>query len=178
MLRNWDWTYPLKSNIRAIVCLLVILFAAQVPVSFAEKEDENIAHLYFADANGSFLIAEARVMANLDDPTRRGRWVVEQLIEGPSRGGLPTIPAGTALRAFYLLDDGTAIVDLSPHFRDNHPGGCRMEQLTIFCVVNSLVLNIPEIRRVKILIDGAEAQTLAGHITLAFPLTADMLLTR
>jgi hypothetical protein len=31
---------------------------------------------------------------------------------------------------------------------------------------------------VQILIDGAEVQTLAGHLALEFPLTADMMLTR
>jgi hypothetical protein len=53
-----------------------------------------------------------------------------------------------------------------------------LEQLTLFSVVNSLILNVPEIDRVKILIDGAEVQTLTGHLPLEFPLTADMLLTR
>jgi hypothetical protein len=76
------------------------------------------------------------------------------------------------------LEDGTAVVDFSIHFRKNHPGSCRQEQLTLFSVVNSLVLNVPEIDRVKILIDGAESETLTGHVALEFPLTADMLLTR
>jgi spore germination protein GerM len=100
------------------------------------------------------------------------------LINGPDRRNLPTIPAGTQLRSFFLLGDGTAVVDFSTHLRDNHPGGCRLEQLTLFSVVNSLILNISEIERVKILIDGAEAETLAGHLSLEFPLIADMLLTR
>jgi len=45
-------------------------------------------------------------------------------------------------------------------------------------VVNSLILNVDGIDRVKILIDGMEAQALTGHLPLDFPFTADMLLTR
>ena len=85
--------------------------------------------------------------------------MIAELIDGPPRGQLSTIPAGTQLRAFYLLDDGTAVVDFSPQLEKNHAGSCRMEQLTLFSIVNSLILNVPEIRRVKILINGAEAQT-------------------
>jgi hypothetical protein len=54
------------------------------------------------------------------------------------------------------LSDGTAVVDFSTQLRENHPGSCRREQLTLFSVVNSLILNVSEIDRVKILIDGAE----------------------
>jgi spore germination protein GerM len=117
-------------------------------------------------------------MANPHDPAMLGRRLIEDLIEGSTEGNRATIPKGTQLRAFFLLDDGMAVVDFNPQFRENHPGSCRMEQLTLFSVVNSLILNVPEIRQVKILIDGAEAQTLAGHLCLAYPLTADMLLTR
>jgi len=41
-----------------------------------------------------------------------------------------------------------------------------------------LILNIPEIDAVKILIDGRDAMTLAGHIDLRFPFKANMLLVR
>jgi hypothetical protein len=50
--------------------------------------------------------------------------------------------------------------------------------LTIFSVVNSLILNVSEIDRVKILIDGSETSTLAGHINLQVPFKAHMLLIR
>ena len=50
--------------------------------------------------------------------------------------------------------------------------------MTIWSIVNTLVLNVPEIEAVKILIGGGEAETLAGHIDLSRPLRANMPLVR
>jgi len=159
--------------------LAMLLAAGMSPACMAAEGNKQVVHLFFADPTKPFLVGEQRVMVNPKDPSIFGRQLVQELINGPADGGrLATIPNQTSLRSFFLLEDGTAVVDFSVHFRDNHPGGCRWEQLTLFSVVNSLVLNEPAIDRVKILIDGAEYETLAGHIPLEFPLTADLLLTR
>ena len=161
-----------------VIAGLAVHTPAMVPGCLAGQGEKQVVYLYFADATKPFLIAEARVMVDPGDPVAFGRQLVMELINGPARGNLATIPSGTQLRAFFLLGDGTAVVDFSAHLRENHPGSCRMEQLTLFSVVNSLILNVAEIDRVKILIDGAETHTLTGHLPLEFPLTADMLLTR
>jgi spore germination protein GerM len=89
-----------------------------------------------------------------------------------------TIPAGTKLLALFVAPDGTTYLDLTATLKDGHPRGIQSEQMTIFSIVNSLILNIPEINAVKILIDGHESMTLAGHIDLRFPFKANMLLIR
>jgi spore germination protein GerM len=161
-----------------LLLCLVIHFTAVLPACVADEGEKMVVHLYFADARNPFLVAETRVIVDPGGSTALGRQIVEELIAGSTEGKLPTVPTGTKLRSFFVLDDGTAAVDFTPALRENHPGGCRLEQLTLFSIVNSLVLNVPEISRVKILIDGAETQTLTGHLALEFPLTADMLLTR
>ena len=165
--------------VRLAIAGLVLCHAAMAPLAgYAEEGEKQVAHLYFADAKKPFLVGEERVMIDSGDPAAYARQIVQELINGPAGGKRAIIPRGTRLRSFFLLEDGTAVVDFSIHFRKNHPGSCRQEQLTLFSVVNSLVLNVPEIDRVKILIDGAESETLTGHVALEFPLTADMLLTR
>ena len=149
-----------------------------LPGCAAAEGDKQVVHLYFADAKRPLLIAEARMMVNPGEPTAFSRQLVLELINGSARGNLATIPKETRLRSFFLLEDGTAVVDFSPQLRENHLGSCRLEQLTLFSIVNSLILNVSEVDQVQILIDGAEVQTLAGHLPLEFPLTADMLLTR
>ncbi len=112
------------------------------------------------------------------DQTEFGRAIVEALIRGPQSGLNRTISEGTELRAIYIALDNVCYVDFSEAIRKKHPGGSNSEMLTVYSVVNSLILNISEIKRVKILIDGGESPTLAGHITLQQPFKAQMLIIR
>jgi spore germination protein GerM len=143
-----------------------------------EHSDRSVVHLYFSNKENSFLKAETRDLFHSDNPAEFGKNIVEALIEGPKTGLMRTIPANTTLKAFYITRDGTAYVDMSDTIRDAHPGGVKSELFTIYSMVNSLTLNIPEIDAVKILISGKEAMTLAGHIDVCFPFKANMLLIR
>jgi len=59
-----------------------------------------------------------------------------------------------------------------------HPGGSAAELLTVYAVVHAVTANLPTIQRVQILIDGREADTLAGHVDLRRPLEPDQSLVR
>ena len=142
------------------------------------QSKKSATHLYFADGDYYYLMSEQRVVTHSGEALDYARSIVEALLKGPQSTLVRTIAADTQLRAIYLVPDGVCYVDLSPAVREDHPGGCNSELLTIYSVVNSLILNVPEIKRVKLLIDGNEAQTLAGHIDLVYPLEANMLLIR
>ncbi|MEN8246897.1 MAG: GerMN domain-containing protein, partial [Thermodesulfobacteriota bacterium] len=137
-----------------------------------------VLHLYFADQESMYLTAEDRVVAQQDDTKALGTVIVAALIDGPRKVLVRTIPQGTSLRAFHLVENGTAYVDLSKEIKENHPGGARTELMTIYSLVNSIVLNMPDVAAVKLLIEGQEEATLAGHIDLRYPFTANMLLIR
>jgi hypothetical protein len=100
---------------------LLVHDAGLVPDCLAGKSDMQLVHLYFADAKRPFLIAESR-----DGRSRRSdgfcRQLVLELINGSARGNLATIPEGTKLRSFFLLGDGTAVVDFSTHLKKITPG--------------------------------------------------------
>ena len=149
-----------------------------LPGGMSAPTQKSPVHLYFASRNSYFLMAEQRVVLHPDDPVGLADTIVNALIKGPQKGLLKTIPADTRLKALYITPDGTCYVDLSEAVRNNHPGGSKSELLTIYSMVNSLVLNVPEIERVQILIEGNQAPTLAGHIDLQLPVKADMLLIR
>lgn len=73
------------------------------------------------------------------------------------------------LRALYLDASWTAIVDLSaasPNQKEIR-ASAEDELLAVYALVNTLTQNFPEIRQVRFLMDGREAQTLAGHIDLS-----------
>ena len=135
-------------------------------------------HLYFADAQQGVLKAENRILSESAYPAETGRRIIEQLIRGPQSRLTKTIPPHARLKSFYLAFDGTAYVNWDAEIRNGHPGGALMEMLTVFSIVDSLVLNVPEIHRVELLIDGSEIDTLAGHIDVRQPIKANMLIIR
>ena len=87
------------------------------------------------------------------------------------------MPLATEIRAIYI-DEKTAYVDFTREIAASHSGGILSELMTIYSIVNTLVLNVDGVDQVKILIGGQEAETLSGHIDIRFPLNADMLLIR
>lgn len=140
--------------------------------------DKSVVHLYFADKESLFLKAENRILSHPQEPAQFGKIIINALIKGPREGFMRTIPEHTILRALYITQDGTAYVDLTKTITDEHPGGIESELFTIYSIVNSLILNVSEINTVKILIQGRESETLAGHIDLLSPFKANMLLIR
>ena len=70
------------------------------------------------------------------------------------------------VRQVFLMDDGTAIVDTNAAFADAHPSGVLAEELTVASLVLTLNANDSGITRVKILVNGQERETLAGHSDL------------
>jgi len=147
-------------------------------VRAAKPSDMSIANLYFANKDNVHLIAETRSLLHTGGPAAFGKRIIENLVKGPQEDLVRTIPGDTRLLALYVLEDGTACVDLSEMIAERHPGGSRSELLTVFSIVNSLVLNLPEVTAVKLLVAGREASTLAGHIDIRFPFKANMLLVR
>jgi hypothetical protein len=70
------------------------------------------------------------------------------------------------VRDVFLLGTDTAVVDTSASFADSHPSGVLAEELTVASIVATLNANYPQIVRVKILVNGKERETLAGHADL------------
>jgi hypothetical protein len=144
----------------------------------ASPPEKREMSIFFADSQGHYLVKEVRKLDVKGTPADQARGLVEALISGPHRGGVPTFPPGTSLRKLSIDHHGTARVDFSIELVRGHPGGSSAEIMTIYSVVNSLVLNFPQIQRVKILIQGKERETLAGHIFIKEPLEADLKLIR
>ncbi len=99
--------------------------------------------------------------------SERARAVLRALLEQYLQSGSPhPIGAGADIRAVYLLGDDTAIVDTNTAFANAHPSGVLAEELTVASIVVTLNANDSKIARVKILVNGQERETLAGHADL------------
>lgn len=81
---------------------------------------------------------------------------------------------GVELRELYVDGAGTAYADLSVIPKEGIRSSAWEEFLAVYALVNSLTQNIQEIKRVRFLLEGKEAQILAGHIDLTRTYTMRM----
>ncbi|MGD1022666.1 MAG: GerMN domain-containing protein [Candidatus Sulfotelmatobacter sp.] len=77
------------------------------------------------------------------------------------------LPPGSDIRSVYLVDPGLAVIDVNAAFADGHRSGVLAEELTVASLIQTLSANIPGILKVKILVEGKQRETLAGHADLS-----------
>ena len=98
-----------------------------------------------------------------------------ELIQGSKSGLVATLPPETKVLEVFVSARGVAYVDLSKEASQG-TAGSHDELLSVYSIVNSLTVNFPAVRRVQILLEDRPVDTLAGHVDLSRPLTADMTL--
>jgi len=121
---------------------------------------------WISDENNSALTPAVVELPLSSDPVLRSKQVLNTLLAGPVDAELRTLPPDAVLLAFYLLPDGTAIADFSEALATSTPSGIASEQMAIDSMARTLEANVPQVRRLKILIHGQEVETLAGHVDL------------
>lgn len=128
--------------------------------------------IYFPSTTDDGLVSEFREIFDTATPGDQIKQIVADLISGPTTDeATKALPGGTRLRQVYVLDDGTAWLDFSSELTDGIGGGSMKELLVVYAVVNSVVANVPQVRKVGILVSGRPVETLNGHVHLLNPLT-------
>jgi sporulation and spore germination protein len=128
---------------------------------------EHISLLVPDDARAALVHWEVAVHLP-SEPTLRAREIVRALLN-TWQDKSSTHPIGNAadVNAVFLLDDNhTAVIDMNSAFAEQHRSGILVEELTLASIARTLGENVPEVTRIKILIDGKERETLAGHADL------------
>ena len=77
------------------------------------------------------------------------------------------LPPGSDIRSVYLVDPGLAVIDVNAALADGHRSGVLAEELTVASLIQTLSTNIPGILKAKILVEGKQRETLAGHADLS-----------
>jgi Sporulation and spore germination len=124
--------------------------------------------LYVANDAGGVLRAQG---ANIPLPSARQQRA-EELLRALldiylSKDSPHPLGPGSEVRAVYLVDPDLVVVDLNAAFANGHRSGVLEEELTVASLIQTLAANIPDILRVKILVEGKERETLAGHADLS-----------
>ena len=137
------------------------------PISAPVSGPASRVTFYLAYDNPGVVRAQEANVAVPADPAQRGREILHALLgEYVKRPSPHEMPSAADIKDVYLVDSNTAVVDATADFADGHRSGVFVETLTVVSVVKTLTANLPGVTRVKILVDGKERQTLAGHADL------------
>jgi spore germination protein GerM len=128
--------------------------------------DVNVsAKIFWVSATQADQLAPVNVQLPLSaDPVQRGKQLIGALIANPPAPAQRTLPAGATLLGFYILPDGTAVADFSDALASEMPSGILSEWMAVESIAKTLETNVIGVTRLKILIHGQEAETLAGHL--------------
>lgn len=133
--------------------------------------------LFFASPAGENLEREGREIDPCEGPDRCIEAVVYELINGPMGNLAPTLPPSTTLHGVRVEGD-TALLEMGEEIGTGLPGGSNSEMLAVFSIVDTIAVNFPQIKRVKLLINGKTVETLKGHLDLREPLSPDFTLEK
>ena len=144
--------------------------ASEVPNLDPPDEEAPVAagriqvKLYVLASSGRELATETEEILYSSSVQQQAKEVIRLLLRRSS-----AIPRGVSLRELFVTSQGVAYLDLSQELVSNHPGGSSAEELTVFSLSQTLIANFPAVKTVKILVEGREVQTLAGHLDLTIP---------
>lgn len=128
--------------------------------------------LFFATPDAEGLAREGRQVIACEALADCVKSLVDEVANGPVGNLHPTLPPNAVVRD-VRVEGETAVVDFGGDLVAGLPGGSSSEMAAVYSVVNTICLNYPQIKGVKFLIDGAEAETLSGHLDLRLPITPD-----
>lgn len=148
---------------------------ASKPSPAADEEAGRIeVTLFFLSDNDDLLHRETREIEAGPSPADEAERALEELIKGSERGLLSPLPAQTRVRQVFVNQDGTAYVDFGKEIMEKFSYGSSSELAAVFSVVNTLAVNFRPVKRVVILVEGSERETLGGHVDLSRPLLANL----
>jgi germination protein M len=133
---------------------------------FTKTAREPIALFFAENSKDNLYLKPVIVELEIPNPTDKPKLVLEALLKGPPAGSkfLPFFPEGTQVLGVKVTD-GLAEVNLNRRATQLNVGS-QGEALAVASIVNTLT-KLPAIFKVKIIIEGEEVESLAGHVDLS-----------
>ena len=164
-----------------IFVLLVLFFVTlfnlifpPVDMDALKKKEKQVVQIYFSDPQERFLMPEKRYVIKEKDAAAQAKEIVKALLEGSKAGLVNTFPAGVVLIDVKVGDAGIAFVNFNKNLIKKYQGGSAAEMATIYSLTNSITQNIPNIKKVKILVEGKELSSIKGHISTRKAFSPDL----
>ena len=130
----------------------------------ASGKTESITLVIAHDSSGDLHI-QSLTLAVSGNQQERAQEILRQLLTSYQAKASPhPLTANAEIRNVYLVQPDMAVIDVNAAFADGQTSGILAEELTVVSFIQTLSLNAPNISAVKILVDGKERETLAGHV--------------
>ena len=136
------------------------------PPARGDAPETRTITLFFLSERDDLLHAEKREVPAGRSVAEDIEASVGELLKGPSGDLVSPFPPDTKIRQVFLDEDGTAYVDFSREFAENAAFGASSEMAAVYAVVNTVAVNQKAVKRVALLIEGGERETLGGQINL------------
>lgn len=166
------WAFLIVLVIFGGLFLRHFLVSPAPPPPAEAQRQLRIVTLYFASADGAGLVAEGREVEDCLKEDDCLKTTVQALLDGPIGDLTPVFPPQAVLRGITVAGN-EAQVDFDRALVDNHPGGSWGELLTVYALADTVAVNFPHLRQVRILVDGAAIDTIKGHVDLRQPIYPD-----
>lgn len=145
--------------------------------SFQRSALESTVRIYFTRDGKTLTPSTRRLRRSVTGAERIGL-ILQGLFEiAPNPPLRSAFPPGTEARGFYRIDR-TGYLDLSKEFLNPREPSPRGERLAVYAIVNSIVLNDPEIDSVQLMVEGEPIETAWGWIDCSSPLGANLAMIR
>jgi len=132
----------------------------------------RVVTLFFL-SDDDLLHKETREIAAGPTMADEAERALAELIRGSEEGLSSPLPPATKVRQVFIAKDGLATVDLSREVVEGFSYGSTAELAAVYAVVDTLVSNFKPVKKVIILVEGAERETLGGHVDLTRPFLPD-----
>ncbi|HYA48513.1 MAG TPA: GerMN domain-containing protein [Burkholderiales bacterium] len=143
------------------------------PAPAAESTARRTVTLFFLSDNDDLLHGETREIAAGPSAADEAERALAELIKGSAGGLVSPLPAEARVRQVFITKEGVAYVDFGREIMEKSSYGSSSELAAVFSVVDTLAYNFKSVKKVAILVEGAEKETLGGHIDLTQPFPPD-----
>ena len=140
-----------------------------VPQEVPVRQTRTVT-LFFLSASTGDLSPVLAEMEVSPDPAANARRVLDLLLAGPQDPAFaPPLPPGSSVRGVFAHGD-ILVADLALPPGTSPVEGTRNEMDIAGAVANTVCLNIPEFKGVRLLLNGTDHSPLFTHLDLSHPL--------
>ncbi len=118
------------------------------------------ARLFAAGPDGLLHVREVE-LPRFSTTRGRAEALVQRIVEESG-----TFPEEVQVLDVFVSGRGVAVINFTLDLLEGHSGGLHAEELTVYSLSHTLVESLPAIAEVRLLVEGRETETLAGHLDL------------